>query len=76
MTEDRPSDIFIDTIRIDTKQRAIEQDGAFVFETTFQMKISKKILIRALECFRNEHAEEYTILMEEMEKEESDGQEV
>lgn len=62
-------------ITMDITQKVIEQEDRFIFETisswfddTYQIKISKKILCRALECFRNEHFEEYTMLLKEMEK--------
>lgn len=58
-------------------QQVREEQDRFIFETITpyiedmtKMVISKKILCRALECFKNEHPEEFNALMNEMEDKE------
>ena len=55
-----------------------EEHDRFIFETIkpycegiSQMVISKKILCRALEWYKREHLDEYTMLVEEMKRETS-----
>ena len=61
---------------MDITQKVTEQEDRFIFETisswlsdTYRIDISKKILCRALECFKDEHCEEYARLMELMKNE-------
>ncbi len=58
-------------------QKVREEEDRFIFETVqpyirdmTKMVISKKILCRALQCFQEEHFEEYMALKEESEKNE------
>lgn len=68
-------------IEIDITQRMVEEQDRFIFEVIsswfeeiYQLKISKRILERALNCFKEEHLEEFASLMREMEESEvSDG---
>ena len=60
-------------IEIDITQRIVEEQDRFIFdvisswfEDTYQLKISKRILERALNCFKEEHLEEFASLMGEM----------
>lgn len=62
---------------IDITQRMVEEQDRFIFEVisswfeeTYQIKISKRILERALNCFKEEHLEEFAFLMKEMEESE------
>lgn len=62
------------------QEKVTETHDAFIFETirpwsesNAKLKISKKILSRALQCFQKEHFEEYTQLQEEIENEYSDS---
>lgn len=55
-------------------QQVREEQDRFIFETitpyieeTTKMIISKKILCRALQCFQEEHFEEYIALKKESE---------
>ena len=64
-------------IDIDITQRIVEEQDKFIFEVisnwfeeTYQLKISKRILKRALDCFKEEHLEEFAILKKEMEESE------
>ena len=62
-----------DIINIYTEQillSAKEEENEFIFHTlrpfleeTCEMKINKRVLIRALSCFREEHKEEFEMLM-------------
>lgn len=56
-------------------QQVREEQDRFIFETVTpyikemtKMVISKKILCRALQCFKEEHFEEYIILKKESER--------
>lgn len=56
-------------------QRVREEQDRFIFETVepylkdmTKMVISKKILCRALQCFQEEHFEEYIALKKESEE--------
>lgn len=56
-------------------QRVSEEQDRFIFETVqpfirdkTKMVISKKILCRALQCFQEEHFEEYMALRKESEE--------
>lgn len=64
-------------IEIDITQRMVEEQDIFMFEIisswfeeTYQLKISKRILERALNCFKEEHLEEWASLIREMEESE------
>ena len=64
-------------IEINITQRVVEKQDRFIFEIisswfeeTYQLKISKRILERALNCFKEEHLEEFVSLMREMEESE------
>lgn len=66
-------------IEIDITQRMVEEQDIFMFEIisswfeeTYQLKISKRMLKRALDCFREEHLEEFAFLMREMEENEDE----
>lgn len=55
-------------------QQVREEQDRFIFETvepyvkeTTKLVISKKILCRALQCFKEEHFEEYMVLIKESE---------
>ena len=57
-------------------QQVREEQDRFIFETVepyikemTKMIISKKILCRALQCFKEEHFEEYMALIKESEEE-------
>ena len=63
------------TISVDITKRIREESDRFIFETisswfheTYQMVISKRVLIRAMECFKAEHTEEYDDLIKEIEE--------
>lgn len=67
-------------VEIDITQRMIEEQDRFIFEVisswfeeTYQLKISKRILERALNCFKEEHIEEFASLLREMEESEENG---
>lgn len=58
-------------------QQVREEEDRFIFETVqpyirdmTKMVISKKILCRALQCFQEEHFEEYIALKRESEEKE------
>lgn len=64
-------------ISVDITQRIVEEQDRFIFEVisswfeeTYQLKISKRILERALNCFKEEHLEEFASLKKEMEESE------
>lgn len=72
-------------MKINAQMRLINEDeDKFIFETirTYTdgvlahegiIKIPKKLLTRAIICFRNEHPEEFEILLKEGEEEEQNG---
>lgn len=58
------------------QEQVTEKHDKFIFETirpwseqATKLVISKKILCRALQCFQNEHFEEYNELRKEAEEE-------
>lgn len=62
-------------ISVDITKQVREENDRFIFETisswfyeTYQMVISKRMLIRAMECFKEEHPEEYAALIKEVEE--------
>lgn len=64
-------------IEIDITQRMVEEQDRFIFEIisswfeeTYQLQISKRMLKRALDCFKEEHLEEFASLMREMKESE------
>jgi len=72
-------------MKINAQMRLINEDeDKFIFETirTYTdgvlahegiIKIPKKLLTRAITCFRNEHPEEFMYLLKEGEEEEQNG---
>ncbi len=74
MTENMTTQVTEITERI--IQQVREEQDRFIFETVepyikemTKMIISKKILCRALQCFQEEHFEEYMALRKESERE-------
>lgn len=68
-------DLF-DELRLEVTKQVIETEDAFIIRTLYpycndilETKISKKILERALYCFKTEHNEEYKYLAKQIEEE-------
>ena len=66
------------TITLNIQQKVTEETDRFIYEAiepwcevSMKMVISKEILARALECFQKEHANEYAVLMEKIQPQNS-----
>lgn len=62
-------------ISVDITKQVREKSDRFIFETisswfheTYKMIVSKRVLIRAMKCFKEEHPEEYAALIKEVEE--------